>query len=485
MTTYIDLSIARIHQYLERTRELKLVRGASTLIATTTSDGYVNEHLRTSSPRGCTRLCATAGATDSMIHLELHCTCGECTADEIAREWLRHLRGEIPAAELRAKWGDADSYTAFARSDDSSAIDSPAPANEISVLTMCESCRRGYSQRGKMCIDCRARLNSSSRRSATSSENRLLDALGLPPAARAESFEKLAELGPTTPVGERGSLRKNNHLATVYIDGNSFRTMFSKAARIPREQNFKVDELSLGISEAAWTALVDAAKAVHRLHSARGGRSTDLPLIPHLVAADDLCVSLPAAYGWAFAHTYCTRFTEEARGAIERAAREWTRPADKPIDHTIFDEVSVPSASAAIVTAHVREPFHRTMHLAETLLKDAKKAVKGKYASALWLDVTRDGTERPSHRAAVLLGEGFPYEAVTFLSGTNASLVRNLMDDALAPSTRDATNRLLARLRNRGLLGRGAIGDQLAEAAYEPRRFHDLLTMSEWWTPWM
>lgn len=487
MNTYLDLTTARIHHYLERTQALRLIRGASALLAQATDVHGVADTLTKRWPRGCVTVCDSAGRSESIIHLEVDCRCGSCHVEHVATWWLAELRNTVPAADFRAKWGQATTYSEFASSESTHVIESPCPDLDLFMVEQCNDCRRGYAAGPRrQCVDCRARHDAADRRSSASAEQRLLERLQLGDSARPTEFAQLAALGAGQRAGSSHSAadRKTNHLATVYIDGNGFRAMFSAAGRIPSEQRFAVDDLSIGIADAAWTALEAAARAVLDVHRRNGGADDDLPLIPHVVAADDLCVSVPASYAWTFVRAYCTAFGDSAVEAVRHAGRNWVSPTPTRPAPVVTDLVPPATASGSIVFARHTEPFSHLLQLGEDLLKVAKRAARGEKASVMWLDVSRDGPQPPPWRAPVML-DAFPTDLVRELAAQGASLRRQLHDDATTPDPADARARVRARAQRLGLLERHntpAIADHLRNPDFDPAALDAALSIAEWWT---
>lgn len=488
--SFIDVSTVRIHGYLERTPKLGLIRGASALLAEATEPSAVNRSAAEHFPRGCVAVCEEAGESESIIHLELTCQCGSCSAESVARWGLRHLRSQVPAADFRANWGVADTYSAFAGSADIESepgwgrIESPAPDIELAMLTPCESCRRGYAGPQGRCVDCRRRLEAANRRSAHSVEEKLRRRLDLGGRRTLDDFSDLAALGPSVRRdGDRATqARKTNHLATVYIDGNGFRAMFSGAGRHAQSHDFDVNSLSRGIGGAVWAALQTASHDVMDLHqSVRPDAAGELPLIPHIVAADDLCVSLPAAYGWRFLTSYCKAFAIEARQVVKQAGAGW-KPSPGYGPDEVFDKVPPATASGSIVIAHQSEPFSACLDAAETLLKQAKRQVVGLHPSVMWVDVSREGFEPPAHRRARLLDE-LDAQLLAELASLPQSRRRNLVGDQVIDEL-DARARLLNRARRLGLLNRSeypAIADALRGRNVDAVAFIDMVTIADWW----
>lgn len=487
---FVDISTVRIHNYLDRTYELSLIRGASALLAEATDPEAVQGAADSDFPAGCVFICEEAGESESLIHLEMQCRCGACEAPAVARWGVRYLRLRVPAADFRAVWGRASDYSSFASSSqhdegqDGGRLESVAPDVELTMLATCESCRRGYAGPQGDCLDCTERRAAASRRSPRSVERRLLDRLGLTDFDVVRDFKQLAKLGPESrdPSDPGGRVLKTNHLATVYIDGNRFRDMFSKAAEFSRDNPFSMEILSRGIGEAVWDALTKAADDVLDVHNALRPDAKDrLPLIPHIVAADDLCVSLPAAYGWLFVVSYCEHFAAATSEVVRRAGHGWTPPKEQS-SLDLLTLVPPATASGSLVIAHEKEPFGFCLAAAEDLLTQAKTQFDGREAALMWLDVTREGSAPPASRTAMRIAT-LESELLDDLADLPQSLRRNLTTET-SEDRHDTAARLAQRARRLGLFDRGkhaAIAEGLHKFRSDPETFLDHVAVSDWW----
>jgi hypothetical protein len=243
-----------------------------------------------------------------------------------------------------------------------------------------------------------------------------------------------------------------------------------------------MEVLSRGVGEAVWEALAEAAEDVLTLHARLRPDARDtLPLIPHIVAADDLCVSLPAAYGWQFVVSYCEHFATATRKVVSEAGAGWTPPKENSSE-SLFSHVPPATASGALVIAHKNEPFSTCLDAAESLLKEAKRQVDGEKATVMWADVSREGFDPPSTRAALQV-DSIDADLLDALSELPQSLRRNLTSDA-SEDRLDAAARLEQRARRLGLFDRRlnpAIGEGLRRFRLDPATFLDHVAISDWW----
>ncbi|WP_345127728.1 Cas10/Cmr2 second palm domain-containing protein, partial [Streptomyces chiangmaiensis] len=184
-----------------------------------------------------------------------------------------------------------------------------------------------------------------------------------------EDFAALAALGRV----ESG----RNHLATVSIDGNAFGEFFKALAKEgsddPRMRNWKT-RISQSLSAATRDALTEATMSLPLTDE-----RDQVVVVPHVVGGDDVLVSLPADQAWAFTLAFLRQFGQAVRTATadilemlngRRAGRSEGEP---PLE--------APTASAGIVFAHSGYPLNLLAESAGRRLREAKRAVRGKYYS--------------------------------------------------------------------------------------------------------
>lgn len=376
MPTYLDVGAVRIQSYLARAQPLKARRGASAALSEATQESESGAEIN-----------LEAGEADGTVHLIVP---DGGSAEDLARQVLGHLRERLPAAEFQAAWGAGSDYVSAygleirPRLERGDVLVSLPPRYEFPATRSCETCgqdpvKTSISVDDKdtgICADCAIRFGAAGYRkpgtgAGTTSEDRLLHALGRAPENRVDSFDQLAQLGS----------RKNDHLATVYIDGNAVGDFFG---RLLEAGNPHKAELSRGFAEATWTALERAAGAIATV-------GQPLPVIPHVVGGDDVLASVTADLALCFVRAYLETFTSELSGCVKEHAAKLVNQA--------------PTASAGVVFAHATYPFDRCVHVAEGLLRRAKRRDRGRSPSLLCVDVTREGESPPLGRRAWTLDE--------------------------------------------------------------------------------
>lgn len=145
------------------------------------------------------------------------------------------------------------------------------------------------------------------------------------PSAGHRSASRRASRNDCRPPGDdrRGASARrateDNHLATIFADGNGLGGLFHEARdRAAKEGTQEaLDSLRLlseGIKDATAAALLDATLAILR------DDDTVLPAVPHIQGGDDVLVTVPALRVWPFVRTFLTTSEElfEAFGEVGR-----------------------------------------------------------------------------------------------------------------------------------------------------------------------
>lgn len=468
MNTYLDVGATRIQAYLARTANaagLKGWRGASALITQAMSPDELGPVLD-----GRARLNPEAGQPDGKVSFILESGDPKSLAERI----LLHLRKRLPGLELQAAWGQGSTYLeAYAKhmepmlQEGKAILALPAPY-EFPLTRNCQACgldsvvaERDFPERTMgLCEDCMARFEFAGpryelghtrsgkefRASGLSSEFRLIQMLG----ERGVILEPVRDFAALARLGNRST----NHLATVYIDGNGVGRFFKEIISLGSPPT----KLSLELEQATFEALAKAAAAVisdtHNL----------LPVVPHVVGGDDVLISLPAEMGWAFTLSYLQHFTKSV-GEVVRQRVPGAR--------------SSPTASAALVFAHESYPFTRSVTLAGRMLRAAKAREGGRAATALWVDVTREGEAPPPHRSPWTLQElTATQETIRHVAALPKSLRAGLGVALDHPDESVALARTGRLARRHGLL------DTLRPLALSrgANGLRDALEISLWWT---
>ncbi len=172
----------------------------------------------------------------------------------------------------------------------------------------------------------------------------------------------------------------NNHIATVFADGNGLGQLFARerneAATTGSMKQIKT--LSSEIKGITRKALIKAVGEITQ------DADQVMPAIPHILGGDDIFVSVPATRVWDFLPLFLRRMKKgfETKGL-------------KPM----------PSVSAGVVICHAAFPIGDQAEISEALMRQAKKHVAGDGWSFNWIDITAEGPQPLRERSPWLLRE--------------------------------------------------------------------------------
>jgi hypothetical protein len=371
MTMYLDIGAVRIQRYISRWPSLAGRRGASALLSAESLGAAVGPLISTQAETN-----PAAGAADGVLSLVVY---DGADPRSLSKLLLEALATRCPAGEFEAVWGEGSSYVdayeavmkpARERGDVLSTLPSTA---EFPLAIPCDLCsvdhavsfvKTADNLKRRACADCESRV-AASNVAGRDTEERLLESFpGMNPVRQ---FEELAGLSPGT---------KKNHLATVAIDGNAVGRFFTSLRE--RAPGASKDVISRGISDATYSALVTATRAV----LVEG--MTRLPVVPHVLGGDDVLVSVPARLGMEFTRIYLEAFEAATRMVVAAEAPELAALA--------------PTASAGVVFADSSYPFAVCVEVADRLLREAKRRLHGDASGILWVDITQEGEEVPAGR---------------------------------------------------------------------------------------
>ncbi len=476
---YVDVGAARIQRYIGRTRRLKGHRGASSWLSLATSHDELTKAVRTRPALSGVEVNPEAGEADGVVSVRLP---ADRDPRPVAEELAAFLRSVLPAIELSALWGVGDSYLEAYRDHmkprrDDPPLHSLSPPMDFPALASCAECRAGsavdqidiHEETGiPVCLDCLARYTDRYRRPGLAAQPRpdgsglpvyreeaeLAGDLGrVPIADTAQDFNELAALaGPDT---------QRNHVATVYVDGNTIGALFDRIAE-HGDPGLKA-RISSAVSRVAREALREATRVVL---SEDGERS--LPVIPHVVGGDDLVVSVVADRAWRFTVTYLDEFRRRLQSI-------------PGVPGELLSAVP-PTASAGLVFTHCKFPFRRAAELAGERLRAAKRQFCGVVPAVAWLDVTRDGERPPATRRAWSLDDlielNGPLRTLTGVERSGRAVLERLIDPGRPVVS-------VARLRDhaRRLERSGVLEPFLTDADPEARttRMAGALSVARWW----
>lgn len=495
---YIDVHVARIQQYLDRSTRLWERRFASGAIVAATSEAKICGAVANVAPHG------EAGSRDGYVNLRLVDPDGDAQAATHAV--LTHLRTRLPAAHLEAWWGRAGTHAeaesaAHQAEIDPQSLSSPTTGHtvwlpavaEIPLAKRCEACGDTATSRpatpdpdGKrrwLCSDCHNRQpgrlyrwrlpptqsgtqNSETQDSGTQDsgtqdsdskatagdvparERALLDGV---PAWRALTNDQRRQqhraflardfnhLHPNTASGTDDTpAGRGRHHATIQMDGNAIGQAFHRLA--PEAKG----GFSQHLSAAIWTALKASSDAIHVADDRR------LLVQPHLLGGDDVLVTVWAPRAWDFVSRFITTFQREMA----------------TVGYALRLE-STPTISAGVVIAADSYPFPQARQLAEDALGLAKR--RHQRGSAIgWLDVTADGDVLTASRCVTVKQLDRLHEPLARLAGLGQSRQKAL--------------RLAA---NKGRLAAEAnrLGETSTVAGLDDLDPLDALNLVRWWKP--
>jgi hypothetical protein len=399
---YLDVSAVRIQDWLGRTPDLRLRRGASILLSEATG----RERWEGCEPVG-TEWNVEAGDLDGVVSLvadEADAQSDDAALERLAsaaREVVRALRAQLPHCPIQAvtstgaSYADAYEEMERARRDGDLLVDAPPAPPEAVLAKPCDACRQAPVQHRRvwivddardLCAECFARLGAAGGtkgdRPARSPrpERRMKKAVaeaGLAVDGFPDDFEKMAG------AGAGAADDTDTQLVLVYADGNGVGGFLSRAADHARRHGVpQKAEIVPALDGATLGALADAVLG-------RFDGWSRPPVLAHLAGGDDLMVSAPAGDAWPFARELLVAFDRR----IAAATIDWPRELRQDL----------PCLSAGLVFHHRSHPFADVVHLAKGRLREAKRATRGAASSVAFLDLTADGGQAPPSRDAPTL----------------------------------------------------------------------------------
>lgn len=479
MPTYLDIGCVRIQSWIGQWSDLFGRRGASAALNQATASDSIQAHLDDAGWSDVV-INTTVPDIDGVVSLVV----GPSTDPQVvAASVLATLRGHVPGAEFEAIWGEGDDYASAyeheirlraERGEVTRAL--PAPA-ELPMVARCDlvstdlaigSWSRAKDERPRRVgRDAKNRIDgagfrSSRRRSdgtALDTEIKLVEEFG---RDEVRDFDHLAALGPKRT--------KQNHLATVYLDGNRIGDHFQllqPGANDSEESRGVKMEARRSLGSELHLATIDSLRAVTG-ELCQMVDHKHLPVVPHLVGGDDVLVSVPAAYGIWFARRLMTGFASRL-AASDTVAQLPQSPGGGAWSF---------SASAGIVIAHLSHPFGICVAAADDLLARAKAATRGSEAAILVAELTTDSADLPSPAEAWTLSELSDLDPhLTWL----ARLGKSQRAELHRAAERDDPD--VARAYVEQLLRRSGDLDRLPPALIaNPRRLVQALKLTRWWT---
>lgn len=400
---FASIGIQQVQKHLERSRHLWGRRGASDMLFyLTDSSGVADEiskeirGLRTVrevlNEHPDVQLNREAVDVDGVIEI---CGPDGTAVRAAANDLALNIKLHLPAAFVKTSVSEQDTYIGVLREEDRGLAREtrtyPPVVIEFPLAHHCDECADGmastevpgHESRHRLCPDCAARWagprNKKLRearirpQSGFMVEQMLLRELsnGNEEPKQVADFKDLATLGKLESDAARRH-HTDNHIATIFADGNGLGSLFSAARRSAIESGDTTDlkELSNAIKTATKNGLKQAVKEISEAERDGGF----MPAVPHILGGDDVLVSVPATRMWSFLLT----FMEAMKG--ELAA------------HSLLNGTDV-SFSAGVVICHQAFPIGDQVELADELMRKAKRAVNGQGWSFAWRDVTNEGVD--------------------------------------------------------------------------------------------
>ena len=409
MTTYLDVGVVRIGEYVARVPRLRSIRAASAAISAATD--RVRDEAGVNGLAGC-RPHDEAGRADGVLHLVVDAG----SAEQVARSVLGELRSDLPAADLEARWADGATYTEarsemFVTGRAADRLRWLPPTLESPVLRPCrskddpdEGCaqRPGNTDANGLCDDCATRVRWAESARDSRAWGLLRDSLVASPPRELRSLCRPWDSPP-----------ESNHLATIAADGNGVGQVFTRLLSGSPDAAGKAARLSAALTTATEHAFVEAARSLHAAGS-------EAPVVPIVLGGDDLVVVTAAAHAW--------RFVGELQRSFARA-----------IADSLGDTGEGVSMSAGVLVHPEKHPIAQSVAMAERLMRRAKTAHAGASAATAWADLTRDDPSdsslgsRPTVTVEVLERQHDALVGLGSLGGsTRASLARAIDDLAEA-----------------------------------------------------
>lgn len=390
---YVVAGAVRIQQWIARTPELALSRGASRALAQRTSGEHISAQLAGSGLPCTVKVAPDAPDVDGVVALQV----ASAVQDDVdaAVGWLRRNLGEhLPGVEWKLWAHRAPNYVkAFEAASGNGTLSGrwhQVPASiDLVMAAACGGCRQesavlerdlpGDDPPTPLGLDCLVRHDH------TAGET----------GERAWTFEKLARFGGVNPSAAHGPQTlgrraADNHLATVAADGNRVGALFKRLARIPAEPYARTDGETTTLHQEISEILHQAAKAAVDAASVVGDPKAPYRCsIDHVVGGDDVLASVGARFAWRYVRTLLSTFDESCQGATHRAIDEAAR-AGKIDDAAatdlaaLVDEVSL---SVGMAFANRKHPFAHCTEMAQQALSEAKRRGRGR-PTVCWLDLT-------------------------------------------------------------------------------------------------
>lgn len=519
---YAVVSAVRIHEWVARTPQLPLIRGASEALRRQTSRLAVEPLL----PAGV-RWCVAAGEVSGVVPLEAS---DAVAAESAVTRVAAHLRVTLPALQLDSWWVASPDYvTAFDLWSSDTLAGSTSPKVErrlflpapldVPMIESCGLCRQEPVDVAKQPVQPRDRQDVPVR-AGRDCQTRLDHESGAPNRAAvgrfAKDFDELARRGGVGSDGRRrdtptGRTKDDNHLATICADGNAVGGLMQFLAR-PGPLDPQLSQIVQDLRDRLPSVLDSATnEAVRRATEEISGPGQQVqPVAVHVLGGDDIVVSVPAPLAWRFVATLFVAFADEMDRGVRDGALEQLKElggkgaelvrggetravGDNESAARIRDALLSISLGAGMTFAHASHPYADTSAQADRAMGRAKGLARGRRSAVYWTDVTQDarGTEGLFLTEALLVEQiAHPRRvpsALTLSRSAAAALGQILSDEwgGSSDATRiSAASREIRRWARRTAVSGlpGTLDEPTgASAVVDLRELRAQLSRARWW----
>jgi len=172
---------------------------------------------------------------------------------------------------------------------------------------------------------------------------------------------------PKSDADDVGKLERRNYIAYLVADGNNMGVVFGSCNNFNQLKilSDKLDEIvPKSLAKPTVTLIKKQEKSLKKL----SGKLNVVPVLPLILAGDDVFSLIPAQWALDFA----VRFSEEFEKNMKNALKE--------ID---LEKVPPPTISSSVVICKSKFPYQEAYEIAEEHLKIAKKVAKKENASTI------------------------------------------------------------------------------------------------------
>ena len=393
MTRYLSMGALSIQAWISSTPRLRLMRGASLALEHQTSSNVLGPWL---DDKGfSSKVSKAAGEVAGVVVLEV------ANAEDVDNLWsamVTRFDDSLPGLHWQGWSQEANTYVeAFAAAGGRVDYRSLPPLLEQGILRSCPGCRAEpsdvagkplsrepgevnaktlqdqSSHYGRACTT-RIRAHEAANDRKLMQWSEPLSNIGREP----KDFEDLATNGgPAEGARTIGRRDSRSHLALVLADANRFGALFEQiSAAGPQLGGFRTTAVK-EINEQIRESVIQAAMTI-----AGASRPAVRPIEIHYVGGDDVMVTVPARFAWAFTHHLVRHFGSLMHELLARVPEGSAE---------VSEDIKGLSLGVGLVFAHSSVPIGDARHIAETCLRQAKQVTEAKESAICYTDLTVDG----------------------------------------------------------------------------------------------